>query len=231
MERKLGKATALLEQLKSLPEEESVAILRSLRTGVQSSGAKEQARLLGTRPSSNMTARAILPNSPFDVNLELTARHHNIYPSLTPINTDTMELPDIISGICSDILNPARNEQPAKEDSSSTSETNQVVSPSERLSVAKSKSHMVPSIDLDDRLRGLNIQYWTSVPISNFFAMCAISMYLQVDHPFLGYFDADLFIRDLVEKRRDYCSEFLVAGLLYYACVCFARSRMTGANH
>ncbi|KXL45058.1 MAG: hypothetical protein FE78DRAFT_148967, partial [Acidomyces sp. 'richmondensis'] len=61
------------------------------------------------------------------------------------------------------------------------------------------------------------IKYWTVVPISNEFAASIISQYLEVDHPTLGFFDADLFIHDLVYRRLEFCSPLLVSSLLYWA--------------
>ncbi|CAI6341681.1 unnamed protein product [Periconia digitata] len=73
----------------------------------------------------------------------------------------------------------------------------------------------------DSRLKLLDINYWTRVPISNEFAAGAISTYLETDHALLGFFDADLFLSDLVEQHLDYCSPFLVSSLLCMACLCY----------
>ncbi|RFU80368.1 n-terminal fungal transcription regulatory domain-containing [Trichoderma arundinaceum] len=70
----------------------------------------------------------------------------------------------------------------------------------------------------DSRLRQLDISHWTHVPISNEVAARAISLYLETDHPFLGYFDPGLFISDLTGPKSDYCSPILVNALLYWAC-------------
>ncbi|KAF3060868.1 hypothetical protein CFAM422_010936 [Trichoderma lentiforme] len=70
----------------------------------------------------------------------------------------------------------------------------------------------------DSRLFQLNISHWTNVPISNEAAARAISLYLETDHPLLGYFDPNLFVSDLVNLKHDYCSTMLVNALLYWAC-------------
>jgi len=44
-------------------------------------------------------------------------------------------------------------------------------------------------------------------------------MYLEIDHPTIGTFDADLFIADLLGFRLDFCSPFLVSALLAFASV------------
>jgi len=57
------------------------------------------------------------------------------------------------------------------------------------------------------------------VPISNEYAAFLISQYLDVDHPTLGFFDADLFVQDLVHRRLEFCSPLLVSSLLHWAVV------------
>lgn len=71
----------------------------------------------------------------------------------------------------------------------------------------------------DPRLQNLDITHWTDVPISSKQAAAAISLYLESEHPVIAMFDAQLFIGDLVYKRTDYCSPFLVNALLSYAIV------------
>ncbi|KAK6815721.1 hypothetical protein PG987_016487 [Apiospora arundinis] len=65
----------------------------------------------------------------------------------------------------------------------------------------------------DERLKHLNIGYWTRVPLDNVFAASAISLYLESEHPFFAAFDADLVIDSLVYQRVDFCSPFLAVSL------------------
>lgn len=71
----------------------------------------------------------------------------------------------------------------------------------------------------DRRLLQLNIGYWTHQPIDNELAARAISCYLTLSHPFFSFFEANLFLDDLVGNRLHYCSPFLVNSLMAYACV------------
>lgn len=82
---------------------------------------------------------------------------------------------------------------------------------------SSSLSESVPICD--ERLAQLDIRYWTRVPISNQDAAKVISLYLQNDQPILGLFDADLFLSDLIAKKFEFCSPFLVSSLLAWACV------------
>ncbi|KAK1969089.1 hypothetical protein LY78DRAFT_726793 [Colletotrichum sublineola] len=69
----------------------------------------------------------------------------------------------------------------------------------------------------DSRLERLQIRYWTKVPISNELAARLISFYLETDHAVMGFFDADLFLDDLLACRQNFCSAFLVAAVLCIA--------------
>ncbi|CAG7558172.1 unnamed protein product [Fusarium equiseti] len=61
----------------------------------------------------------------------------------------------------------------------------------------------------DSRLERLQIGYWSKIPISDDFAASLISFYINNDHKIMGFFDADLFLEDLVECRQRFCSSFL----------------------
>jgi hypothetical protein len=77
-----------------------------------------------------------------------------------------------------------------------------------------------------NRLRALDIKLWTAVTVSNEFAIGALRLFLEIDQPFLGIFDVDLFIEDLVEPRARFCSRLLVNSLLCWACVISAYYRV-----
>jgi len=72
---------------------------------------------------------------------------------------------------------------------------------------------------IDPRLRFIEIRRWTSVPISNENAANIISLYLEKDHPLLGFFDPDLFLTNLCGGHETFCSSFLVSCLMYFSCV------------
>lgn len=71
-----------------------------------------------------------------------------------------------------------------------------------------------------EELSDVHFDYWTKVPIENDEAAQVILHYLETDHPILGLFDAELFLRSLKERGGPFCSEFLVNSLLFWACVC-----------
>ncbi|KAI1457189.1 hypothetical protein F4805DRAFT_197134 [Annulohypoxylon moriforme] len=71
---------------------------------------------------------------------------------------------------------------------------------------------------VDDRLKAVNFQKWTSVPISNELAATLISLYLEIDYPWCPLFDADLFLNDCVQGVTHFCSALLINALLGWAC-------------
>ncbi|EQK97635.1 N-terminal fungal transcription regulatory domain-containing protein [Ophiocordyceps sinensis CO18] len=68
----------------------------------------------------------------------------------------------------------------------------------------------------DERLRDLDVAFWTDVPVTNEFAARVISLYLKTDHPLLGTFDPDLFVADLVARQTRHCSRLLANTTLYW---------------
>ncbi|KAI0887150.1 uncharacterized protein GGS22DRAFT_105219 [Annulohypoxylon maeteangense] len=71
---------------------------------------------------------------------------------------------------------------------------------------------------VDDRLKAVNFQKWTGVPIPNELAATLVSLYLEIDHPWCPLFDSDLFLNDCVQGNIHFCSSLLVNALLGWAC-------------
>lgn len=88
-----------------------------------------------------------------------------------------------------------------------------------RAPIAFVHPHKTSVVLCDDRLRSLDITFWTKVPIASDFAARIISLYLETDHPLLGTFDPGAFVSDLVDHQTKSCSSFVVNALLYWGCV------------
>ncbi|KAK0755994.1 hypothetical protein N5P37_011462, partial [Trichoderma harzianum] len=190
----------VMRLLNALPESEALCMLHSLRS--ETDAAVILSTLRGgvpvTRPPSELrNAVAIMDNS-FEA-LELEAQNPNAYPFLPPFAPQTLSMKAYQQLTTS-------GRQPAAALASSRSllwDADPTASP---ISLC------------DSRLYQLNISHWTNTPISNEAAARAISLYLETDHPLLGFFDPSLFISDLVNLKHDYCSPMLVNALLYWAC-------------
>lgn len=72
---------------------------------------------------------------------------------------------------------------------------------------------------IDERLKEVDFQRWTEVPISNELAATLVSLYLEIDYPWCPLFDADLFLNDCMQGKTHFCSALLVNSLLSWACV------------
>lgn len=66
--------------------------------------------------------------------------------------------------------------------------------------------------------------------VSDQYAVGAISLYLETDHPVLGLFDTQLFVDSLLQCKLDHCSRFLVNALLAFASVSSEHFRKSGTN-
>lgn len=180
------------------------------------------------RPSDLATAKSLFPVTDSLLEFELSARHHFIYPKTSPLdpaklvaflNSSALTATDELSkGLSSPQTSSTSSAFPRRSldtsqsrPSSSTADT----SVSDTATPETSESYQL----CDPRLGSLEIKFWTSVPIPNTLAASAISFYLESDHPIFGIFDADLFLTDLVKKRLEHCSPFLVSAVLSYACV------------
>lgn len=71
----------------------------------------------------------------------------------------------------------------------------------------------------DIRLSHLSLAHWSQVPMPNLLAAEAISIHLETDHAILGFFDAELFVRDLVKGSGGNCSPLLVSAVCFWSCV------------
>lgn len=167
------------------------------------------------QPSIVKASRGIAAPVVSEIEFELMLLHQSAYPKLAEVDLSSVRTlllpysthtsPSGSSGMLIDSPEP-KCKAPAFDDFE-TRETPPVEGPSP------------PKRLCDHRLHQLQISYWSRVSITNEYAAVVISFYLETDHPFIGLFDADLFIRDLTGRRMRYCSAFLVSSLLFLACV------------
>lgn len=95
LQRELGEHAEFIEQLRSGPAEEVVAIVQSLKAGSSISSALSSVRsnrLSLARPSELRTARSILPYTASGTEFELNLLHRLVYPALEPLGIDSVDL-------------------------------------------------------------------------------------------------------------------------------------------
>ena len=170
-----------------------------------------------SRPSELQSDRGVLYPTQSGVELELPMLHVMVYPTLPPVQVASIN----VNTLLYTALNRPSRLLDSRFQFLKKTLTDDGVSPSS-LGVARvfptHKSTEAPR-HYEDCLRSLKISYWTGAPISDVLAAKAILLYLENEHPILGFFDADPFLSDLVNCRPDFCSRFLVTSLLYLACV------------
>ncbi|KAL0935485.1 uncharacterized protein CTRU02_210076 [Colletotrichum truncatum] len=176
----------VLHLLRTAPEDQALDILRRLRRG-----GSPQTLPRSSVPQDGIGGRhqTVVQNSP----VESVATSSTLEPQSTTDNdlSDSRSLP---ADTTKSSLNYVK---------SATLDRQQPTS--------SSKERIVHG---ENRLERLDINYWTTVPIQSRVGMVIISSYLQEDHPLWGYLNLDLFIRDLIEKRFEFCSPFLVNAML-----------------
>ncbi|KAK4501108.1 hypothetical protein PRZ48_006914 [Zasmidium cellare] len=89
------------------------------------------------------------------------------------------------------------------------------ITPSSQAPLSISGAEL-PPVYCDPRLAQLQIGAWTNVQLSNRLAAEMLSWYLEADHPSFGFFDAGLFVQDLIGERAVHCSRLLVNVLLLW---------------
>ncbi len=68
-------------------------------------------------------------------------------------------------------------------------------------------------------LANVDFAYWTCVAAEQDFFAMILPLYFEAAHAFAGFFDAQLFLDDLVAGKERHCSRLLVNAVLYTACM------------
>ncbi|KAK6840748.1 hypothetical protein PG995_015958 [Apiospora arundinis] len=228
LRQELHEHTNFVAYLQSVPAPEANNVLKQLRTSSDASQvlASVQGSLAAhARPSDLRHARGLMPPTGSSIEFELTSLHGMVYPALISIDPKTIDIESLLrSATRSSHRHPGTPHVASVDSSSSWEGQNALSSPWQGILSTTISSVSGPSETpeyCDERLKHLNIGYWTRVPLDNVFAASAISLYLESEHPFFAAFDADLVIDSLVYQRLDFCSPFLAVSLLYLACQSF----------
>jgi hypothetical protein len=197
----------ILDQLKTLPEQDALKLLQRLRSPADVAGAFTSMQgNLQTRVgiSDHKTSQALLPTTNSRIEFELTALHGIVYPTLLPVDITTLDISPL--------------GKPESPPSSQSSDSGSLVSrKSSSTTIVLSSAGSKPYCD--SRLKDLDISYWTKVPITDESAATLISLYLETDQTIVSFIDANLFVESLVNRVPKFCSTFLVTAMLYVACV------------
>jgi hypothetical protein len=182
------------------------------------------------RPSLSNVNRAMSPPTESDLESELMDLHPIMYPRLAPLQAELFDIQ--LHGESKAVhlqyeapLMLSRNTSGSHTDLASDSipPADFPGSPhSPLLDIGVAYRPIGPSPTnsyCDRRLEWLNIGFWTDVDLTDDYAASLISLYLEKFHPVFPWFDADLFLTDLVECNQRFCSTFLVNAVLFNAAV------------
>ncbi|KAJ4378743.1 hypothetical protein N0V86_005614 [Didymella sp. IMI 355093] len=203
----------IFEHLQSRAEHVTHDTVQRLGAGTEPSDVLKTLR--GELPHANLSeqaaARAILPPVHSDGELELLVRHPKAYCAV--------DLPVIAPDTVSSLFLGGESSQ-------------EHLSQLERVQSTKEPSDHPKYCDA--RLEKLNIEFWTSVPLTNEDAASAISLYLETHHPVWCFFDASQFLSDLISCRIDSestCSPLMVSALLAFALQGYSSVNPAVAKH
>ncbi|ORY16396.1 hypothetical protein BCR34DRAFT_597685 [Clohesyomyces aquaticus] len=231
LKQKTADIAELFSLLRSMPEDQSFAVIRHIRScQTEPADVVRQIKRGDFKSDSHLSAitaaSAYLPQLLSSLELELLTSHPNAYPSLDPLDVGTVDLNLIgipfrfrskLELSCRDEFNREvsdiqgsvdrfRGTSPSASSQGTAGPTSQGPKPNPTSSLC------------DRRLNNVNARQWTAIPVPNATVAAAISQYLMHDHPLSGFFDADLFIRDLVEPSNMFCSRLLFHALMAFAC-------------
>ncbi|PWI64680.1 hypothetical protein PCL_08689 [Purpureocillium lilacinum] len=209
-----GRLMELLDILKTTPESKAVAILQMMRL----STAEPASLLLSLNEATFNDAlpRQVLawPPTQGSVEFELMIRHAFAYPALTPLDSAAVGMSSLLSSGLANSVASALSSSSAVASSSTSGTKPQTTT----AALSPQSDPAASTVYCDSRLALLDISCWTALAITNELAAALLSLYLETDHPTLGFFDADLFLTDLIERRVRYCSPLLVSAVLSWAC-------------
>ncbi|KAL1584791.1 hypothetical protein WHR41_06595 [Cladosporium halotolerans] len=198
LKKRLQEYQKLVDEIKSLPAEDALAILKSRSDGVN---LIDSDRFNADWPQPRILARPP-PSTPLiplisDLQADLPLNFSKVYPKIVAFENP--------QSIAKGLLNPSGSHR-----------LEDIMRMKLDLGASDSGKKLKAYL-CDPRLQKLDISYWTDVPISSGYAAAVISHYLQTEHPSMALFDPGLFVGDLVGKRERFCSRLLVNAVLAYA--------------
>lgn len=210
---KLAAYLEIISYLTGLPPSTAQYVQQRLRSGSDPTDVLQslQGQSFKMVSSAQDMARSILPPIQSNGEFELLINHPGAFPlvdlsqraqgtgntMVTPVTFSTLDNVQSVSSF----MPLSHDERSSQEAQGFRVLEESVGSASSRIAVDTTTPQY-----FDPRLARLNIDFWTSVPISNAQAAAVISLYFEAQHHAWGVFDCELFLRDLIELRFDFCS-------------------------
>ncbi|KAJ4369797.1 hypothetical protein N0V83_005561 [Neocucurbitaria cava] len=221
---KLAAYVEIINYLARLPPATAQHVQQRLRSGSDPTDVLQslKGQSFEMMPSAQDMARSILPPIHSNGELELLVNHPGAFPLVdlsqraqdtgntlvTPVTFSTLD-----NGKLGSSFMPLNHDELSSQEAQSFRLLEDSVG---RASSSIAVDTTTPQY-FDPRLASLNIDFWTSVPISNAQAAAAISLYFEAQHHTWGVFDCELFLSDLIGLRFDFCSPYPEASRNSYA--------------
>jgi hypothetical protein len=218
-----------LELMRTAPENNVAAILESLRSSDSVSEflqSVDSGMVTTSRPANPLAVSFMGSSVSSRIELDLNMRYSSAFLSLETLKIVDMDLgllavdkrnPSLLNSQAT--LSSSSPYSPANFSSRRSTTTTTTTTTPESFSTPSDSTTGDTAQYQDQRLEHVKIWQWTSVPIPDTLAARAISFYLINEHPLLAFFEADLFVRDLVSGTGRFCSPLLVSSLLAWSCV------------
>jgi hypothetical protein len=208
----------LIDHLRTMPDDEAHSVVQMLRNSANPESILtdiKDGNLSMVQPSQKETALATLPLVQSETEFKLMVAHSTAYPALDLTRSAILAKTTLLDStrVFADELPPI----PSSSVPRVLGDNLQDIFQAQAEPNIETDGAFPHSID--PLLYDLRIRYWTTVDVTDDFAASAISLYLENDHPTLGLFDAQLFVGDLIKRKHQYCSPFLVTCLLAFASV------------
>ncbi|KAM0542362.1 hypothetical protein ACHAPJ_012827 [Fusarium lateritium] len=211
-----------LEMLRTAPEDSVAALLQDLRSRGSVSDflqSVDSGLMATSSPITPLVTSLAGTSASTPVELDLNMRYSNAFPRLEIFEVADVDLRLLTVQKPNTALLNLQSTGPISPFSLIDYQIRRSETPtSSGLSSSPSDATGDSAHHVDSRLEDLRIWQWTSVPIPDSLAAQALSFYLVNEHPVLAFFDADLFIRDLVSGGGRFCSPLLVSSLLAWCC-------------
>ncbi|TXC10814.1 hypothetical protein FocTR4_00007739 [Fusarium oxysporum f. sp. cubense] len=196
--RDVQSSADLVELLRDQPEGFALQALESIRQGSSPKAIMDSisGNLSGSvSPSIHAAARGTsTPTQTLE--FQLVVQYPKVYLPLAPLNAASLDL-QLLD------IQPLDAVQPQD-------------------GISRGSFSADNGIPIDPRLHHVDISHWTTVTISNQFAVEVISLYLNMNQPWWAFFDNDMFLDDLVNVETNFCFRMLVNALLAWATQSYA---------
>jgi hypothetical protein len=211
LQQELAEYRDFFKRVRTMPEDEAIQAVRRMKALKPTSPHDTAGELNMMRLSEVQASQGVLPPMRSHIGSELQVLRPLAYPPLEPLKPESI---DIVSWFRPMAQSSAYTQSSQQHLSTAGNSYEQNVA-SPTPSPPQDKTHTGTASETDSsrdgalcdaRLKLLKMDYWSKTPFTAHF-------------PIFACFDADRFLDDLVQRKGNYCSAFLVSSVMSIACV------------